>query len=54
MKSVQWVGTEVCDLPTYEGLPNLESFLTKFEEKQYEPQWLLALDVALKDTPARW
>ena len=54
MKSLRWVGTEVCDLPTYEGLPNLESFLTNFEEKVSEPQRLLSLDVALKDTIARW
>ena len=53
-KSVQWVGTEVCDLPTEEGLPNLESFLTDFEDKVIENQHLLSLELALKDTPARW
>ena len=31
------VGTKVCDLPTYEGFPNLESFLTEFEEKVSGP-----------------
>ena len=51
---MQRVSTKVCDLPTYEGLPNLESFLTEFEEKVTEPQRLLALDFTLKATPARW
>ena len=46
--------TEVCDLPTYVGLPNLNTFLTYFEDKVMEPQLLLALDVALKATPTRW
>ena len=53
-KYVGWVGTEVCDIPTYEGFPNLEYFLTQFKEKVTEPQFLLALEFALKDTPARW
>ena len=48
------VGTEVCDLPTYENLPNLESFLTEFEEKLSKSQCLLAMDFALKTTPAIW
>ena len=53
-KYVRQVGIEVCDIPTYEGLPNLESFFTKFEEKVSKPQRLLALDFAFKATPARW
>ena len=37
------VGTEVCDMPTYDGFTNLEYFLTEFEEKVTEPQCLLGL-----------
>ena len=48
------VGTKVCDLPTYEGLPNLDTFLIEFEDKVLEPQRLLALDVALKATLTKW
>ena len=52
---MRWVGIEVSDLPTYEGLPNLASFLIGFEEKVTEHQHLFALDFALKVTPAkRW
>ena len=50
---MQWVGIKVCDIPTYEGFPNLEYFLTEFEEKVTEPQRLITLEFALKDTPAR-
>ena len=41
-------------LPTYEGLPNLASFLVEFEEKVIESQRLSTLDYVLKATPARW
>ena len=54
MKYLRWVGTKVCDLPTYEGLPNLYTFITEFEDKVLEPQCLLALTIALKATPTRW
>ena len=32
-KSLRWVGTEVCDFPTYEGLPNIDAFIYEFEAK---------------------
>ena len=51
---MQRLGTKVCDIPTYEFLPILESFLAEFEERVSEPHRLLALDFALKDTPTRW
>ena len=51
---VRRVGIEVSDLPTYKGLPNLASFLTKFEEKVTKHQCLSALNFALKATPATW
>ena len=41
-------------LPTYEGLPNLASFLMEFEEKVTELQRLSGLDYVLKDTLAIW
>ena len=53
-KYVRRVSTLVYDLPTYEGLPNLDTFIIEFEEKVLEPQLLLALDITLKATPSRW
>jgi hypothetical protein len=35
-------------------LNDLEEFLTNYEEEVLENQRLLALDIALKETPARW
>ena len=46
--------TEDRELPTYEGLPNLAEFLTKFEGLVIESQRLFALDHVLKATPAIW
>ena len=41
-------------MPTYEGLPNLASFLMHFEEKNTESERLFTLDFVLKYTLARW
>ena len=43
--------TETIELPIYEVLPELSEFLVEFEDKVLEPQWLLALEEALKATP---
>jgi hypothetical protein len=31
-KEVCWIGTEVSNLPTFDGLNHLETFLSEFEE----------------------
>ena len=48
------VENELRELPTYEGLPNLVTFLTEFEGIVTELQRFSALDHVLKATPARW
>ena len=48
------VENELHELPTYEGLPNLVTFLTEFEEILMESQCLSTLDNALKAMPSRW
>jgi hypothetical protein len=53
-REVRWIGTTVSNLPTFDGLNHLEAFLIKFEEIVPIQQILLALDEALKATPARW
>jgi hypothetical protein len=47
---VHWIGTEVSNLPTFDGL----TFLAEFEKSVPVQQRMLALDEALKATPARW
>ena len=45
-KSLRWVGTKVCDFPTYEGLPNLDTFFVEFEVKFLEEHGFLASRLA--------
>ena len=52
--SLCWVDSEVHELPTYEWIPNPYTFLGESESRVPEHQWLLALDVAMKATLARW
>ena len=42
------------ELPTYEGFPNIVTFLSEFEWMVIEPRSFFALDYVLKATPARW
>ena len=42
------------ELPTYEGLPKLVTFLSEFEILVIEPQCLSVLDYVLKAMPFRW
>jgi hypothetical protein len=53
-KEVCWIGTEVSNLPTFDGLNNLETFLFEFGGIVPVQQRLLELDEALKSTLARW
>jgi hypothetical protein len=53
-REVHWIGTIVSNLPTFEGLNPLETFLLDFEESIPIQKLLLAMDEALKATPARW
>ena len=50
-QSLRHVAIETVELPTYEGLSGLSDFFQEFEEKVFEPQRILALDVSLKATP---
>jgi hypothetical protein len=53
-REVCWIGTIVSNLPTFDGLNPLETFLLDFEESVPIQHRLLAMDEALKATPARW
>jgi hypothetical protein len=53
-REVHYIGTEVSNLPKFDGLNHLETFLSKFEEIVPTQQRLLALDEFLKETAARW
>jgi hypothetical protein len=53
-REVRWIDTTVSNLPTFDGLNPLETFLSDFEESVPMQQRLLAMDEALKETPTRW
>lgn len=44
----------LCNLPSYDGLGDVNTFLNNYEEQVLENQRLSALDIALKATVARW
>jgi hypothetical protein len=54
IKEVRWIGTKVSNLPTFNGLNHLETFLLEFEETVLVQKRLLAQDEALKETLIRW
>jgi hypothetical protein len=53
-KEVCWFDTKLSNLPTFNGLNNLETFLFEFEGIVPVQKRLLALNEALKATPSRW
>jgi hypothetical protein len=53
-RSLHWIGTKLCDPPKYDGLNNIEYLVNVFKLNIPKQQRLLALDVFLKATPARW
>ncbi len=54
MKSLCRIGTEVTNLPTFDGLNNLGDFLIAFEGFVRKQQRMLALDDSLRATSSRW
>lgn len=46
--------SEVCNIPSYDGLGDVNIFLDDYEEQVPKYQRLPALDISLKSTPARW
>ena len=53
-RSLHCVSTEVRDLPTYDGLNEIDTFLNKFEREVLEKKFFLALVWVLPATSARW
>ena len=45
---------EVCELPFYDGLGNINTFFKEYEEHVPEGQRSLSLDLTLRATLARW
>lgn len=54
IRSLNCVLIEVRDLPTYDGLNKVDTFLDKFEREVPENKYFKALNLVLRTTPARW
>jgi hypothetical protein len=52
-REVCWIDTTISNLPTFDGLNPLETFLSDFEESVRMQHRLLAMDEALRETPTR-
>jgi hypothetical protein len=53
-REVHWISTTVSNLPTFDDLNPLETFVLEFEASVPTQQILLEMDEALKETPTRW
>jgi hypothetical protein len=53
-REVHWIDTTMSNLPTFDGMNPLEKFLSEFETSVPTQQRLLAMDEAMKSTPAKW
>jgi hypothetical protein len=53
-REVRSIGTTLSNLPTFDGLNPLETFLLYFETNVPTQKRLLTMDEALNATPTRW
>lgn len=53
-KVIRWIGSQVQELPRFNGLRDVQGFIEEFEEQVPVELRSKSLDIALKDTPARW
>jgi hypothetical protein len=54
VREMIWIGTEVREHPTYNGIPEVHIFLTSMEEKIKKDQRIFLRDVALQDMITIW
>jgi len=52
-RSLCFLSTDVRDMPTYDGLSEVDTFLDKFEREVPEKQRFQALNWVLRPTPTR-
>jgi hypothetical protein len=53
-REVCWIDKTLSNLPTFDGMNPLESFLSDLEASVPTQHRLLAMNEALKATPTRW
>ena len=53
-KSLQWIGTEIKDNSSFDGLADVNEFLQQFEQEIPNEQRMAVIDLVVKSTPASW
>ena len=53
-KSLQWIGAEIKDTPSFDGLANVKKNLKQFEREIPQEQRMSVIDLTVRATPARW
>ena len=53
-KSLRWIGAEITEIPSYHGLTDIQDFLEQFEQQIHYEQRIVAMDLAVRATLARW
>ena len=53
-KSLRWIGTEIKDIPLFDGLAYVSDFLQQFAQEIPHEQRMVAIDLAVRATPTRW
>jgi len=54
VRIVWWIGTELRNTPVYDGISDVNVFLSTFEETIEEERRILDLDMVLRTLLARW
>ena len=53
-KSPRWIGTEIKDISSFDGLVDVNEFLQQCEQETPHEQRMESIDLAVRATPARW
>ena len=46
-KSLRWIGEEISEIPSFQGLIDIQDFLTEFEQQIPHKQRIAAMDLAV-------
>ena len=53
-KSLRWIGIEIKDIPSFDGLTDVNDFPHHFEQEIPHDCRMEVLNLAVRATPARW
>ena len=53
-KSLRWIGIEIKDILSFDGLADVNEFLQQFEQEIPHEQRMAVIELAVRATLARW